>query len=124
MQRVRTVADRSNNRNVRTLHLGRSRNSRRQLVIDELEGSYRKALWPGTRVAVFDSSLFKDDISTPLSYTVRPATVTCWYGYVSEYMEREYGREAAIYPDMIDVIFDHRPERVSRGHFSDGVELI
>ena len=80
-------------------------------------------LWPGTRVIAFDSSLFKDDISTPLSYTRRAGTVVKWYGYVSAYMERECGRENALYPDMVDIQFDHKPN-VSRGHFSDGVEII
>ena len=83
-----------------------------------------KELWPGTRVTVFDSRLFKDDVSTPLTHTCRPATVVCWYGCVSEYLEREHGRENAVYPDLIDVVFDHRPDHVSHGHFSDGVELI
>ena len=80
-----------------------------------------KNLFPGTRVKVFDHLLFKDDKSTPLSHTVRPAIVIKWYGYVSLWMEREYGREAAIYPDLVDVKFDHR-EQISHGHFSDGVE--
>jgi len=28
------------------------------------------------------------------------------------------------YPDLVDVRFDHRPDRVSEGHFTDGVTLI
>ncbi len=65
--------------------------------------------FPGTRLMVFDASLFKDDITTPLSMTMKPATVTCWYGY----RDKQFG----IYGNMVDVIFDHRPERVSHGHF-------
>lgn len=32
-------------------------------------------------------------------------------------MEREFGREAAKYPDCVDVIFDH-DGRLSKGHFT------
>ena len=28
------------------------------------------------------------------------------------------------YPDLVDVVFDHEPDRVSRGHFTDGAELL
>jgi len=66
-----------------------------------------KEFWPGTRVVVYDERAKQRC----------PATVVCWYGYISKYMEREYGRNAAIYPDCIDVIFDHRPE-ISHGHFT------
>lgn len=45
------------------------------------------------------------------------ATVVCRYGFVSEFMEKEYGREAAKYPDCVDVIFDH-DGRLSKGHFT------
>ena len=58
---------------------------------------------------VFDASLFKDDRTTPLSMTMKPATVICWYGY----RDKQFG----IYGNMVDVLFDHRPERVSKGHF-------
>jgi hypothetical protein len=71
-----------------------------------------KTMWPGTRVKVFDHRLFVDDKSTPLSVTMKPATVVCWYGY-----ESRFGR----YSDLIDVVFDHRPDEVSHRHFSDGV---
>lgn len=79
--------------------------------------------WPGTRVEVFDSLLYINDIITPLSITVRPATVVKWYGYISEYMKREYGYKNACYPSLIDVKFDHR-ERVSTGHFTTFVKII
>jgi hypothetical protein len=29
-----------------------------------------------------------------------------------------------LYPDLVDVVFDHRPDAVSRGHFTDGVKII
>ena len=58
---------------------------------------------------VFDNTLFKNDVDTPLSVTMKPATVTCWYGY----RDKQFG----IYANMVDVLFDQKPERVSRSHF-------
>lgn len=69
---------------------------------------------PGDRVLVFDHLLWIDDKKTPLSVTLKPATVLCRYGFRSEY------RPEWIYPDCVEVQFDHR-ERPSRGHFTDGV---
>lgn len=68
-----------------------------------------KLIMPGARVLVFDHLLFKDDVSTPLSFTERPATVLCRYGYRSLF--------GFTYPDLLDVKFDHR-EQVSHGHFT------
>lgn len=34
---------------------------------------------PGDKVSVFDPRLFVDDIKTPLSLTMQPATVLCLY---------------------------------------------
>lgn len=68
--------------------------------------------YPGTRVMVFDSRLFKNDKDTPLSFTIRPGTVTKWYGYESE----RFGK----YPSLIDVKFDHR-EEISRAHFANEI---
>jgi hypothetical protein len=72
-------------------------------------------IMPGDRVMVFDYRLFKDDKLTPLSHTVRPATVVCRYGI------KEHGRT---YEDLCDVLFDHRNEHVSHGHFTYGVKRI
>lgn len=74
-------------------------------------------VYPGTRVMVFDPSLYVNDKKTPPSMTVRPATVIRRYGFRSQY----YGW---VYPDCVDVLFDHRPERISKGHFTDCVEVI
>lgn len=63
----------------------------------------------GKRVKVFDHLLFKDDISTPLSYTMRSATIV---NIRRDYDDRE----------VADVLFDHRPEWISRGHFTWGIE--
>jgi hypothetical protein len=68
---------------------------------------------------VFDPLLYRDDKTTPISHTMRPATVVARYGL------REYvGGCLAIYPDLVDVLFDHRPGRVSGGHFTRTVEVI
>jgi len=72
-----------------------------------------KEFWPGARVKVYDDRIKAFGL----------ATVVCWYGFVSEYMEREYGRAAAIYPSCVDVIFDHRSQEVSDGHFTDHLEI-
>jgi len=81
-----------------------------------------KTLYPGTRIFAFDSFLFKDDISTPLSYTTRSGTVTCWYGYRFTLLGVTKSK-GWIYPDCVDIKFDHR-EQISHGHFSDGVTVI
>jgi len=77
---------------------------------------------PGDRVLVFDYLLYKDDVKTPLSFTLRPATVVRRYG---ELATRYPISEMTLgpYPDLVDVRFDHR-DRISRGHFTDGVELL
>jgi hypothetical protein len=67
-------------------------------------------------VVVFDHLLFVDDVTTPLSHTCRPATVLRHYGY----RDTEFG----IYPSSIDVRFDHRPERESRGHFTTHIRRL
>ncbi|MGI0076467.1 MAG: Rieske 2Fe-2S domain-containing protein [Nitrosopumilaceae archaeon] len=68
---------------------------------------------PGTRAMVWGDRLYKNDVRTPNCY--RPATIVCRYGRISTFIEREYGREAAKYPDLVDVVFDYKPERVSKG---------
>lgn len=76
-------------------------------------------IMPGDRVVVFDHRLFKDDFTTPLTITMRPATVVCRYGQKVFYpssMDKPW-----TYPDLCDVLFDHRPEEVSKAHFTYGV---
>lgn len=90
-----------------------------------LEAYDKKALQgivPGTRVKVFDHTLFVDDKKTPKSVTMKPATVLCHYGL----MVVEYSEDLALgpYPSMVDVLFDHRPVRESKGHFTYGIELL
>lgn len=96
-------------------------------------------IMPGDRVLVFDSLLFENDIKTPLSHTVRPATVVARYGYHSFWRLNKFDLQKAMngestlypggyetwkYPDLVDVRFDHRPERISQGHFTDGVAML
>lgn len=87
-----------------------------------MSSSINKVFKPGDRVLCYDSSLFKDDKSTPCLDLTRPATVVCWYGSPI----RKYSKDLILgpYPSLVDVIFDHRPNSVSHGHFGDGVETI
>lgn len=72
-----------------------------------------KMFFPGTLVRVFDTRLYKDDVSTPLSYTMRFATVLRWYGKKSV-----YSGQTVTYPSLIDVRFLH-DKRESKAHFAD-----
>lgn len=76
---------------------------------------------PGDKVEVFDSSLFVDDVKTPLSITYKPATIVCRYGQKSKAINQD---GFWYYPDLVDVVFDHRPELVSHGHFTNGIDVI
>lgn len=76
---------------------------------------------PGCRVKVFDGRLFRNDRITPLSFTVRPATVVARYGTRTKGSMDDPPRT---YPDLIDVLFDHRPESVSKGHFTSGAKVL
>lgn len=81
-----------------------------------------KGILPGTRVWCFDSLLYKDDKKTPLTVTMKPATVVMHYGQLAE----RYSEDLTLgpYDSMVVVVFDHRPERESKGHFTWGIELI
>lgn len=78
-------------------------------------------LFPGDRVMVFDSRLYVNDVITPLSMTMKPATIVSRYGSLKTSF---IGFSLGPYPDLIDVIFDHRPGCVSRGHFTDNKKAI
>jgi hypothetical protein len=75
---------------------------------------------PGDRVLGFDNRLYVNDRVTPLSVTMKPATIICRYGYVSYDMMRILGwsYETAQYPDLCDIKFDHRPDEISKAHFT------
>lgn len=51
----------------------------------------------GTRIYVFDSRKFIDDVKTPLTVTMRPATIIRWRGIYDK-------------SEMVDVIFDGETE--------------
>ena len=80
-----------------------------------------KTYFPGTRVLVFDGRLFKDDVSTPLSQTMRSATVKQWY---SLWGGGSSPSSHIVDENLIDVEFDHRAGEVSRGHFAQHVEVL
>jgi hypothetical protein len=80
-------------------------------------------IMPGDRVKVFDALLFKDDRVTPLSHTVRPATVVRRYGALKQ-VYKINDLTLGPYPDLVDVVFDHRPKTESCGHFTNGVETL
>lgn len=72
------------------------------------------AIKPGDRIKLFDPLLFKDDISTPLSHTIRPTTVIRRY----KKQVKIFNTQKPVYDDLIDVIFDHRPNKISFAHFT------
>lgn len=74
-------------------------------------------LYPGTRVKLFDPLLYHDDIKTPLSATVKKATVVKWYGKSVPPISGEDGSNWE-YENLVDVRFDHRPDSISHGHFA------
>lgn len=74
-------------------------------------------IFPGTRVMIFDPSLYIDDIKTPLTKTVKPATVVSRYG-----MKCLVLGELCTYTDLVDVVFDHRPNKISHGHFTNSIK--
>lgn len=73
----------------------------------------------GDRVLVYDNRAFINDVKTPCRTLMRPATVIIRYGTTSD-----YGSGPCKYPDLVDVVFDHRPFETSRGHFTELVERI
>jgi len=93
-----------------------------------------KEIFPGDRVMVWDHCLWIDDKLTPACH--RPATVVCRYGRkdvryplfmnIDEFSfdVRNYPAEVNIYPDLVDVEFDHKPGEISTAHFTWGVELL
>jgi hypothetical protein len=72
-------------------------------------------LFNGDRVIVNDNRLYINDVKTPPEIVNKPATIIRRYGIRSEYNANW------IYPDCIDVQFDHRDEGdISHGHFTNG----
>jgi hypothetical protein len=79
---------------------------------------FHRNLAPGDRCVVFDSRLFVDDKTTPLSVTLRPATVLRRYS--AQRIDFDRGGYLNEWVDLVDVAFDHSSV-VSRGHFTTGV---
>jgi len=76
--------------------------------------------FPGTRVLAFDNRLFKNDITTPLSMTMREATVVKWYGQLEEqYIDFTLGP----YESLVDLIFDGET-KICKSKFTDGLEVL
>ncbi len=71
--------------------------------------------FPNKRVKVFDPTLFIDDVKTPLTVTMKEATIVRWYGMWN--WDHSY-----YYDSLIDVIFDHRG--LSRSHITTFVKDI
>jgi hypothetical protein len=83
--------------------------------------------YPGTKVLVFDRRLYVDDIVTPLSLTMKEATVLRWYGTrpsrssaSSTYPGKLPGPP---YDSLIDVVFAYDSWE-SRGHFTYYTKII
>ena len=72
---------------------------------------------PGDRVMVFDHLLFVDDVTTPLSYTMRSAIIVrkYWYADVSD---------EGHFREVVDVIFMHRPNQFSKAQFTPFVKQL
>jgi hypothetical protein len=82
----------------------------------------------GMRCLVFDPSLYIDDVKTPLSVTMKLATVLRRYFYEeSEVMQRLFGpfkpRKKNFYDEVIDVRFDYNGKE-SKAHFVWAVEHV
>ncbi len=67
----------------------------------------------GSKVKVFDHRLYEDDISTPLSVTMKAATV------VEIYQEEKKLKFSCL---VADVVFDYRPDEISKAHFVHQME--
>jgi len=72
-----------------------------------------KTFYPGTRVKVFDPSLFK----------MKEGTVKKWYGQLKNIII-PVDLELGPYDEMIDVEFDYRPGKISHEHFTTFVEIL
>lgn len=75
-----------------------------------------KEILPGTKVSAFCPFSFR--IPNTSNNDFMPGTVVCRHGYRSSY------NPDWIYPDVVDIRFDHIPHLVSHGHFTDGVKVI
>jgi len=65
----------------------------------------------------------KAKVYDPLKNKFRDATIIRHYGYLSHTMHKIMGGPLEVwrYPDLVDVQFD---DRISKGHFTSGIEII
>jgi len=80
-------------------------------------------IFPGFRAMVFDPYANGKEGYLQNEGEYKAASIVKRYGFVSEWMEKEHGRETARYPDCVDVIFDHSG-RLSKAHFTDGIRAL
>lgn len=74
-----------------------------------------KEIMPGTRVTVYDPRIEK----------FKPATVSRRYGMKQPASKlNPINFPQRIYDDLVDVLFDHRPETISKGHFTYGAKSL
>lgn len=85
-------------------------------MTDTIQAKSIRKIATGARLLVFDSRLFIDDVTTPLSMTMQPCTVT--RGNYSKRSSLGY-----VEHDLIDVRFD-RDGKESRAHFAASAEEI
>ena len=79
----------------------------------------------GARVKAFDHILFKEDVSTPLSTTMKTGTVIKRYSCYSLSID-------SYYPDLVDIRMDYcrfshlegEERYMSRGHFTEGIQIV
>lgn len=63
---------------------------------------------------VFDNQTYINDVVTPNNW--KPGTIIRRYGFESKTLGK--------YPDVVDVVFDSRPDKESKSHFTDNIRCI
>lgn len=71
---------------------------------------------PGQRAIVFDGMAWNR--GKPAQECHLPATIVCNYGRLPSKIIPWH------YDDLVDVVFDHNPNEVSKSHFTSGIQLL
>jgi hypothetical protein len=81
------------------------------MLDEELDPIAYKGIPPGTRVKVYDW----------IDKVVADATTVRHYGKPIE----KYSNDFALgpYESCVDVIFDHKPDKISKGHFTYAIHI-
>jgi hypothetical protein len=79
-------------------------------------------IWPGTKVVVYDPWAKGNKGYLNNQGEFKSGIVLKRYGKICPFIEKHYGREAAKYPDLIDVLFDCG--RISKGHFTNSIKCL